>query len=303
MPHVLLDLVGQYPVLESLSSYLSTLDLFHLGLTCRDYHAHILSSTKVFEALRRRSLCDGRELRRRQDVWSYPRVNYMWGTGRKIHRDEEIEVKLFATRCDAAGALPCRKCGINVCEECRQRPRVNPERSYPDRRPHLNGPWQNENLMCLCDACDAELEAQVRGRFLNELCDCDLYKRWICSRCAKEEGEWTKEYYKKNTVREVDDYDRYCQDYDLTKVMTDHQFDILFYCTCGAFVPQEARPRCAWCKRKHRPEGEWSQEMQEVKATPFDDDSYPIFDPLATSYPTLAYDGPIYQCPLKNNQT
>ncbi|KAI2777150.1 hypothetical protein F4815DRAFT_482144 [Daldinia loculata] len=302
MAPLLLDLIGQYPVLTTISKYLSTLDLFHLGLTCRRSHAYILSSAKVFEVLRRNCLCDGRGLLRRQNVWNYSRYSYIWGpNGRKIHQDEEIEVKLFATRCDEAGALPCLKCGINICEECRECLRV-PSR-IGTRRPHLNKSWQNENLMCLCDVCDARLEEQLSGQFLNELCDCDTSKRWICLKCTKEQDKETGEYYKKHTVAEVHDYDRYLEDYDATKVMMDHQFDILFYCTCGAFVPKEARPRCIWCKRKHRPEEEWSREMEETSNMPIDDGSYPIFVPNATSYPTLAYNGPIYQVPSRSDKT
>ncbi|KAI1499730.1 hypothetical protein F5X99DRAFT_410774 [Biscogniauxia marginata] len=299
MAPVLSDLIGQYLVLETLASYLSTLDLFHLGLTCRDHHACILSSTKVFQALRRDCLCDGRGLRRRQDA--YCNMRYIRGFGPRIYHDEEIEVKLFAAKCDETGALPCLKCGINICEECRECPRVL--FNLEDRRPHLDCAWQIDNVMCLCDACDAKLEEQLRGRFLSELCDCDRYRRWICSRCVNEEKRWTSEYYKKHTVSEVDGYERFEENYDATKVMTDHQFEILLFCTCRAPAPEEARPRCTWCKRKHRPEEEWSDEMREVRDIPFDDGCYPIYDPNAASYPRLAYNGPIYQGPPRNDRT
>ncbi|KAI2620594.1 hypothetical protein GGR54DRAFT_601612 [Hypoxylon sp. NC1633] len=261
MPPVLSDLVSQYPVLTTIANYLSTLDLFYLGLTCRGCHADNLSSTKVFDTLRRNCLCDGLGLRRRQNIRN--RSGHMLGNGGRSSQDEEIEAKLVATKCDEAGTLPCLKCGINICEECREYPRVFPK--YPNRRPHLNGPWQNENLMCLCDACDTRLEEQLQGKFLNELCDCDRYRRWICLKCVREETRWTQEYYKRHTVREVDDYDHYEKYYDSTKVMQDHQFEILFYCICGACVPKSARPRCTWCKRKHRPEEEWSAEMMEMR--------------------------------------
>ncbi|OTB02981.1 hypothetical protein M426DRAFT_322210 [Hypoxylon sp. CI-4A] len=306
MAPVLLDLIGQYPVLKTLASYVSTVDLFHLSLTCRDYHAYIQPSSKVFEALRRDCLCDGHGMRQRQkhfDDLRPTRAWHKWRRGGPMQWDDEIEVRFLATKCDEAGALPCLKCGINLCEECRVCPRVMPKPGYPNRRPHLNGPWQNENLMCLCDACDAKQEDQVRGKFLNELCDCDYYRRWICMKCAKEEKKWTDEYYKNNTIPETHQYERYEELYDFTKVMMDHQFEILFLCICGAFVPKEARPRCTLCKRRHRPESEWADEMKETRKIPFDDGSYPVFVPDATSYPTLAYNGPIYQGPFRNDDS
>ncbi|KAI1409527.1 hypothetical protein F5Y13DRAFT_193282 [Hypoxylon sp. FL1857] len=302
MPLTLLDLIGQYPILTTLASYLSTLDLFHLGLTCRDYHAHILSSAKVFEVLQRDCLCDGHGLRRRLNTRHYHNFRYVWPSGRSFHGEEEMEVRLFAAKCDEAGALPCVKCGINICEECRHYPRVLDGPHSPNPRPHLDGS-QNANLMCLCDSCDARLEEQLRGQFLNELCDCNVYRRWICPTCVKKENRWMLEYYKKHTVREVQDYSRYVEDYDSTKVMGDDQFDILFYCPCGAFVPKEARPRCTWCKRKHRPESEWGDESREVRSVPVDDGSYPLYSGTVSSYPTLAYNGPIYQGPFRNDDS
>lgn len=32
--------------------------------------------------------------------------------------DEEIEVRVWNLKCDAANALPCLKCGTNVCGVC-----------------------------------------------------------------------------------------------------------------------------------------------------------------------------------------
>ncbi|KAI8962023.1 hypothetical protein F5Y11DRAFT_324048 [Daldinia sp. FL1419] len=78
--------------------------------------------------------------------------------------------------------------------------------------------------------------------------------------------------------------------------MDDHLFEIMFYCTCGAFVLYTARPRCTWCKRQHRPKEEWEDEMEAIRDCP-PDDCYPIFDPNSTSYPRLACNGPIYQAP------
>ncbi|KAI0382293.1 hypothetical protein F5Y04DRAFT_253418 [Hypomontagnella monticulosa] len=293
MAPVLLDLINQYPILTTLASYLSTLDLFHLGLTSHAFHSPILSSPSVFAVLRRDCLCDGRGLRHRENARNYP---YFWG---QIHQDEEIEVRLFATQCDEAGALPCRKCGINICEECREAPRV---RGPISRRPHFN--QSSDNLLCLCPPCDARLENELKGKFLNETCDCDRYTRWICRRCVEQERRETKAYYEKHTVREVDDYEHYEEFYDLTMVRRDDQFDILFYCTCGAFVPQDMRPRCAWCKRRHSPPEEWGRERREVERLPVDDGSYPVFGPAYPhGYPELPYKGPVYQGAVGNGVT
>jgi hypothetical protein len=48
--------------------------------------------------------------------------------------------------------------------------------------------------MCLCNECDEETESALRGQFLNELCDCDVYTRWICLKCVREEQNFSKDY-------------------------------------------------------------------------------------------------------------
>lgn len=114
----------QYPVLTTLSSWLSTLDLYHLSLASKHFNAHILASKSIFDHLKRTALCDGRGLQQRQNFQGPYRLDsafaYTWGNSRKIWADEPVEVRLWNIECDAAGALPCRKCGINVCEECRR---------------------------------------------------------------------------------------------------------------------------------------------------------------------------------------
>ncbi|KAI0898151.1 hypothetical protein F4806DRAFT_457350 [Annulohypoxylon nitens] len=295
MAPVLLNLISQYPILETLANYVSTLDLYHLGIACRDMHTHILTPPQLFANLRRHCLCDGRGFQRRLNVSYYPSpwLNMI---------DREIEVRLFNLKCDEAGALPCRKCGINICEECREYPRIPPIWNF-DRRPHLNELLENSNVICLCDSCDTKLEDEIHGEFLNELCDCDILKRWICKKCVKEEERWTKDYYEKYTSG--DGQERFSKDYDKTKRMINNDFEISFYCMCGAFVPNHARPRCTWCKRKHRPEREWFMEMDEFDAILSEDGSYPVYDLYSenTSYPTLPYNGPIYQGPYENNET
>lgn len=85
--------------------------------------------------------------------------------------------------------------------------------------------------MCLCDECDVWLESELHGKFLNELCDCDIYTRWICHKCVREEREFTHQYYTKYTCS---DYSPDTEPYLLEprKVMTDHAFEIAV-CSMG----------------------------------------------------------------------
>ncbi len=213
----LAQLLSNYPILQSFTSSLATLDLYHLGLTCKTIHSFILSSETKFNVLRRNCLCDGHGLAYRQaftGLYSLKRRGYHWGRERHIWQDEPIEVRVYGTKCDECNSLPCCKCGVNVCEECRFYPREPQE--YPERRPHLNQDWASHNVMCLCRKCDPILEEELRGRFLNELCDCDIYTRWICSKCVKDEREFWSEYSKNHTV---------CNGMGGTKTMGDHQAD------------------------------------------------------------------------------
>ncbi|EXJ73393.1 uncharacterized protein A1O5_03153 [Cladophialophora psammophila CBS 110553] len=306
-------LIARYPVLQNLSSFLSTIDLFNLARTNRTHYSYILLSRTTFDALCRDCLCDGSGLAKRQDffgLYSLEHRNYCWGNKRRIWQDEPIEIQLYGTKCDSARALPCRKCSINVCEECRYYPREPPLAGYPRRRPHLNSPCQNENIICLCPDCDTKTESEeIQGEFLNELCDCDIYTRWICHKCAWEEEYFTRDHYAHNTAHEWDEQ-RWKDGEDKTKMMVDHQHPIMFFCPCGAYVPTDTRPRCTWCKRRHLPEDEWNQEFVEVgsKMPIFDSDPcYPpyvgdntaadIWNDLGRPYPPLQYDGPIWEAP------
>lgn len=122
MGPTLQSITAQYPVLSCLSSWVSTLDLFHLSLTSKHFYDHILASKPVFDHLKRTALCDGRGLKRRQNFEPPYRLatGTKFGKEQKCWTDEPIEVRLWALECDEAGALPCRKCGINICEECRR---------------------------------------------------------------------------------------------------------------------------------------------------------------------------------------
>ncbi|KAH6887026.1 hypothetical protein B0T10DRAFT_407001 [Thelonectria olida] len=294
-PPSLTDVISSYAILPTLASWISTVDLYHLALTNRSHYSHILASETIFKTLRRQSLCDGRGLADRQALRNLnPHFDYIWGRGRKIHRDEEIEVRLYNLKCDEAGALPCVRCGINVCEECRYCPRVPPENNYPVRRPHLNGPLQLQGIVCLCLECDAKTEADVSGKFLNELCDCDLFERWVCRGCNHAEREAGSEYLEKHTKFEWHPEDGEKP----TKTMRDHAFVRAVWCVCGMEVPQETRPRCILCKRSHLPDGAWDDEWERVgsKMPYFDND--PCYPRWVTDrdgnypkpYPELEYD-------------
>ncbi|KAI9172680.1 hypothetical protein HJFPF1_02190 [Paramyrothecium foliicola] len=295
------DLLQQYPLLTTLTEYLSTTDLINLGLTSRAHHALILKSAEVFNTLKRSCLCDGSGLRHRierveRDHWKY------WGS--RINGDEEIEVRLFSRKCDESGALPCTRCGVNVCEECRVCPRTISDYG-PQTRPHLTPSWCSQTIMCLCEPCDARTEQELVGKFLNPFCDCDIYKRWICRKCFEFEEKEATHYYENHTISEADNWEKYCNMVDKTKVMSDHANDRLFFCTCGSTVPKNTAFRCTLCKRRHRSEFEWCAEYNEMRTNVpghVDDyGAYPIYSRVYESggnwngYPRLRYSGPIYQ--------
>ena len=122
----LANLTTQYPIIQNLAQWRSTVDLYHLVLTSRELHGHILASPSTFEVLKRNCLCDGRGLIARQEfnsVHGLQRYFYKWGEERHIWQDEPIEVRLYKLKCASNHTLPCRKCIVNVCEQCRYYPR------------------------------------------------------------------------------------------------------------------------------------------------------------------------------------
>lgn len=177
-------LCSQYELLELLAQNLSTMDLYHTALTCSELHDLILKSQSGFERLKRVALCDGSGLKARQayeDVW--------------CHFDpQEVEIRLWNLKCDEAGALPCLKCGINVCEECRVYPRAGDNVYGPCRRPHFAMGHELDNIICYCDQCDKTIEDRVGA----SLCECDRYTRWVCRRCyvrETDEGSWYHQHW------------------------------------------------------------------------------------------------------------
>ena len=112
-------IISQYGLLKCMALCLSALDLFNVGLTCHDLYSCILRSKPVFCKLKRLAICDGRGLNKRQNfVGLYKSLSgdiaksYLGGP----RFDEEVEVRLYNLKCDASNALPCLKCGVNVCE-------------------------------------------------------------------------------------------------------------------------------------------------------------------------------------------
>ncbi|KAI8285535.1 hypothetical protein K4K60_001143 [Colletotrichum sp. SAR11_57] len=261
-PPSLSNLISSYPILSSLTEYVSTLDLFHLVLTNRSNHASILGSSVIFDRLKRSCLCDGRGLARRQNFTGSHRIHYWKLKLRqepRIDFDEPIEVRLFNLKCDETGALPCVRCGINICEECRDYPRWPNRSIYSFGRPHLNEPCQSYNVMCLCPPCDEKQEQEVKGR------EFDREAGRYYNEHTEFEGGWAE-----------DDSDE-----PITKLLHDHQHDRAFWCKCGATVPDEIDPRCMWCKRRHRPE-----DLGYPNWVTDDDGKYPA------PYPKLGYDRP-----------
>jgi hypothetical protein len=122
----IVSMLSQYELLELAAQHLSTLDILSLALTCSKLYTLIRRSENIFNRLKRVALCDGNGLKERQEfrgIYEPHPWRFGWTNGMKAHHDEEIEVRLYNLKCDAANALPCIKCDVNVCEvrtlECR----------------------------------------------------------------------------------------------------------------------------------------------------------------------------------------
>ncbi|KAH7355396.1 hypothetical protein BKA65DRAFT_498330 [Rhexocercosporidium sp. MPI-PUGE-AT-0058] len=266
----LVPLLSQYAILTRTAEYLSTLDLFHLALANSDFYAIILQSAHVFNRLKRTALCDGTGLKERQEfrgIYAFNSDDDCRGgaTGRRLHYDEELEVRVWNLKCDATNALPCRDCGINVCEECRFVPRVRDSTYSACRRPHNNEYMDSSNVICYCPACDEKVEADL-PLSLSEYCDCDQYTRWICLQCKAKEEKTHGLYIRKRTI-EFGLGPR-MPDLEAGKWLYSHQSQLAYWCPCGARPPVEGHVRCAWCKRRHNTDT-WMDE---------DPDYIPFFD-------------------------
>ncbi|KAK1654112.1 hypothetical protein BDP81DRAFT_309052 [Colletotrichum phormii] len=264
-------LISSYPILSILAEYVSALDLLHLAQTNHNHHVHILGSRTIFEKLRSLCLCDGRGLIQRQTFSGRYCPNY-WtlfcGLSPMVVGDEEIEVKLYNVKCDEAGALPCRRCGINICEECRYYDRLlSVEESYVE--PRYN--WRPLNIMCLCRDCDSELEGDIQGKQLSDTCDCNLCLRWLCTKCEDDQREETTAYHDTRT-KEASGQNNVLnahEEWGPDETSETKQIEIYgkwrsFYCPCGASVAQETVPRCTWCKHRVKGQDEWLNERNQL---------------------------------------
>ncbi|KAK1718077.1 uncharacterized protein BDZ83DRAFT_586224 [Colletotrichum acutatum] len=270
-PPSISHLISSYPILSILAEYVSALDLFHLAQTNRNHHAHILGSRTIFEKLRSLCLCDGRGLVQRQNFSGRYCPNYwtlLCGLPPMVVGDEEIEVKLYNVKCDEAGALPCRRCGINVCEECRYYDRLlSVEESYVE--PRYN--WRPLNIMCLCRDCDFQLESDNRKLQLSDTCDCNLCLRWLCIKCEDAQRKETTAYYDTRT-KEASGQNNVLnqpEEWGPDEAAETKQLEIYgkwrnFYCPCGAAVAQETVPRCTWCRRRVKSQDEWLDERNQL---------------------------------------
>ncbi|TDZ24017.1 putative beta-glucosidase L [Colletotrichum orbiculare MAFF 240422] len=228
--------LSQYPILAALAQHLSRHDMFNLGWTCRRYHSYIHESDFFFKNLTRHAPCDGRGL---AQSLAFEEGSML----ARLHRDffeEPVEVRLRDNpKCDPDDTLPCVKCGTNVCEECRVYPRWPEGLSYSFGRPHLNETCTVKNVMCLCPECDRVMEEKVQGHFLDERCDCNVYTRWICYDCVELLEDTTATYYRLSTKRPT----RTSRDFETKSLPDGHDDIILFWCRCGARVPQTTVPR------------------------------------------------------------
>ncbi|CAI6094678.1 unnamed protein product [Clonostachys chloroleuca] len=228
-------LISSYAILSTLASWLSSADLYHLGLTNRYHHSCILASPALFKKLQRLSLCDGHGLALRQEFKS-PYLNKWRRAGRwtcnpGFTADEEIEDFLYNVKCDEAGALPCIKCGINICEECRFYPRAAPPPSYPILIGNVIPRWRRS----------------FRGNFSTNSAIATLTLAGSVLGALWRKREFTRHYFDEHTVWEGNEKE--------TKS---------FWCLCGSAVPEDTRIRCTWCKRHHLPEDQWLREYEEV---------------------------------------
>ena len=189
----LIRLLSQYELLRVTAQHLSALDLYNLALTSSTFYDLVRTPDVKFQALRKHCLCDGRGVKARRkykgDHDSFTIFKYDYNIG--SHNSN--------LRCLESETLPCTKCGLNVCEECRDYPRTVDQSYGPCRRPHANTPFQTENIVCYCEACEVEMSKKVTG---GDCCKCDRYTRWVCRKCASDEKmeagwydrHWTQHY-------------------------------------------------------------------------------------------------------------
>ncbi|KAH7418522.1 hypothetical protein BKA64DRAFT_590562 [Cadophora sp. MPI-SDFR-AT-0126] len=276
----ILSMLSQYELLERVAHYLTPRDLFHLASTNVQLYTLILKSEPIFARLKRVTLCDGHGLTMRQD---FRGPLYELYTGPYLERigppyDEELEVRVWNLKCDAANALPCLKCEVNVCEECRYVPRVRDLRFYrSSRRPHHDPTLMCHDIICYCDECDKQVEHDL-PLSLSAYCDCDQYTRWICLPCRTQEYNADLEYLNTRTKW---DYSMSAIELQNGKWIDSHQDRLAFWCPCGKRAPSTGNVRCSWCKKKHDIRT-WRAESANYIPYFDDDPCYPRIEPDPT---------------------
>lgn len=251
-----IDLISQYPVLIHFASHLSARDLYSLASTTSAFRHLLLSSPRLLIILKRHSICSGRGLLHRQNFTGrhadpYPMIREVYSSAYRrlptCQADEEVEVRVWAKECDAYNALPCVKCSVNVCEECRYVPRV-PEPWPPlsnTRRPHWNIDRGCVNLLTYCWPCEAKIATSM-PHDESKPCNCDQYTRWVCHACAAAESH-LEDRLQAQSMNVFDE-----QDEHKGMLLPDHQQLRAMFCPdCGVPAPNDGNVRCLWCKRRH----------------------------------------------------
>ncbi|KUJ10857.1 uncharacterized protein LY89DRAFT_723404 [Mollisia scopiformis] len=294
----LVTLISQYDILELMSHHLAALDLLRLASTNSNVYSFIRKSEPIFDRLKRVTLCDGHGLKARQDYKGIYELPIYDGKsadvmGRKMPFDEELEVRVWNRTCDPTNGLPCLKCGINVCEECRFVPRVKfmPNERGRQKQHFAFTPYPiTTYVMCFCTACDEKVERGLPFS-LSEYCDCDQYKRWICLPCKVKEEQMNIEYLKTRTKVMPGDG----SPEEGTWFKERYGEYLAIWCPCGERAPYGANIRCLCCKRRHNLD---TWKSSRASLTPFNSDPcYPGIDydgwGNQIMYPRMGYKGPI----------
>lgn len=234
-----------YPVLATLSRYLSALDLYHTAQANKTCLTYIQLGSDTFSLLCRENVCDGRGLLARQEYREpfYHSRNIRKETPRYpgVFDDDQIEVNVWAVKCDEVNALPCRRCGMNICEECRCLDRVALKAGKLQRLPYPDNNGEHGNFFAQCPTCDDATEKEIEGQFLNAECDCDEWTHWVCIKCALEERKISDKYFLAHVGDGPDggpemfeddldageitqeEYDEAMKDWNETKIIGGHQ--------------------------------------------------------------------------------
>jgi hypothetical protein len=105
--------------------------------------------------------------------------------------------------CRIEGGRPCEKCGENVCVECRFTPRVVSwvpwQHLMIEGRPLRNTFFAVEVLSAHCPECEKDARERIRRKYPDipeqeNICDYDLFSRWVCPMCRFEEKWWAHSY-------------------------------------------------------------------------------------------------------------